>query len=190
MNWKETECYCDQDGVLAAFVDPSILLHGRADLLTDPNFPNLYDYWIPYMGLSDAQFWKPITDLGAKFWADLPKLAWADTLVYYMERIDPAWRIATKPPYYGGAEARAGKHEWIEKYYPGRVSHMTVDKTDLSGPGRLLFDDSEDNCIKWRKRGGMAVLVPGRTNRLFKHAQPLNVLNHVAKQLRALGYEV
>jgi 5'(3')-deoxyribonucleotidase len=59
--------------------------------------------------------------------------------------------------------AGSGKIAWINRKMPDWLSRqyfITPRKWKLSMHGRLLIDDSPENCERWRHAGGVAMLVP------------------------------
>lgn len=155
----------DLDGVAVDFVTPSLLIHGRLDLIADPTFPKVYDYWDD-MGLTAEEFWKPIRAAGQEWWNELPNYPWAGELMELCARYDPNYQIATKPVDAGGCYA---KWNWRAKYAPKQRLHITTDKIELCKPGHVLIDDAEGNITAWNKAGGYGVLFPAtyNSNRAF-----------------------
>lgn len=150
----------DLDGVAVDFVTPSLLIHGRLDLVADPTFPAVYDYW-EQMGLTAEEFWKPIREAGPDWWKSLPNYKWTPELLELVARYDPNFQIATKPVDAGGC---AAKWDWRAQYAPKQRLHITTDKIELCKPGHVLIDDAEGNIDAWNKAGGYGVLFPATYN--------------------------
>lgn len=172
----------DLDGVVVDFVTPSLAIHGREDLIADPSFPPVYDYW-PKMGLTGDEFWKPIKIAGPQFWADLPLYPWAHELMDLCTQYDPDWQIATKPVDAGGC---AAKWDWRLKYAPKHRLHITTDKIELCKPGHVLIDDADGNITAWNAAGGNGILFPAswNENRRFVGCEMQYVRNALLDILR------
>lgn len=171
--------YCDLDGPLVNFIGGSCAAHHRT--IPDDIRPIPYDYWGPLWGMTDVQFWSQIHT--AHFWSSLEIFPWFTELILILSACDPKWRVATHPH---DAASAAGKMHWLRRNLPGRKFHITDCKWELSAPGRILIDDSESVVQKWDKGGGIGILFPAISNKLYRLAD--DPLREVKIQLRKLGY--
>ena len=90
------------------------------------------------------------------FWHDLPQRVWADCPKSGVFDLAEGYILTTPRP---EPTCAAGKMEWLNRHWKG--GHvLTEHKWLLSGPGRVLFDDCEENIAEWRKAGGTGILVP------------------------------
>lgn len=110
--------------------------------------------------LNREQFWDTIDE---DFWAR----CWPSTACYQLieQCIDQVGRenvfVATSPT--KCPKAGSGKMRWMNRRLPQwltRQFFITPRKWKLAGPGRMLIDDCPDNCVKWERAGGVAILVP------------------------------
>jgi hypothetical protein len=153
------QVFLDLDGVVCDFVRPSYEIHGLAHAL-DFCPPTVYDYWNE-MGLTEKEFWAPIESAGFDWWAQLPCLPWTYDLLSFLDDVCPGFEFATKPY---NADSAAGKWNWLDRYSPDEKRHLTSDKSSLSGPGRILIDDSPQQIFKWQENGGTGILFPASYN--------------------------
>jgi len=113
------------------------------------------------------QFWD---SFDRSFWANLPPSPFLLSLTQVLERELGARNIivATSPTIC--SECVAGKLEWIQRFLPPwlhRSYAITPRKELMAQPGVLLIDDRVENCERFVKRRGSALLV----------AQPWNKRN-------------
>lgn len=155
-----TEIYVDLDGTVCDFVGEVCKFHNITNPYYDP--ANFGEYSMPkILGKKYMDIFGP---LDAQFWANLPKLAWADKLFKRIRKYDVY--IATAPS--GNKKCYEGKAIWIEKHYPyladklmiGRAKHAFAKK------GALLIDDKESNITSFEAKGGSTILVPQPWNSL------------------------
>jgi 5'(3')-deoxyribonucleotidase len=142
----------DMDGVLADFVGGVRELFGMPDDWT----PKEYEF-IEGMGMTPQQFWTRISNRPDFFYNLEPihdGLYLARRLI--TEGFDVA--VATSPPL--DPRAAKDKIQWIGTHLPelSRDFFITPRKELLSMSGRILIDDCDANCEKWRERGGTAFL--------------------------------
>lgn len=152
--------FVDLDGVLVDFQAWALGTHDRYHLMNDPSFQK--QYWLDQeLGMTQDEFWAPITACGPEWWSSMPDTPWAGDLVDAVSAWDADWEMASHP---WNADSASGKWEWALKRYPDRNLHLSVDKCSLAAPGRLLIDDHEDHVNKWRDAGGEAILFPASYN--------------------------
>ncbi len=157
-----TLVFLDMDGVLADFVGAACKVHGNRD----PSAVQTWDFWEPW-GLTADEFWAPIRC--REFWASVPPIAAATSLVWEYQRLYGAERVAilTNPGRAGNGGVD-GKIDWITEHLPNFPRDQvifTAAKQFCAAPGHLLVDDSPMNCKLWQAYGGEALL----------WAQPWNV---------------
>lgn len=154
------EIYLDMDGVLCDFARGSLRVHRRLDALE--NYPpGEWDIG-RVIGLSGSDFWHPIHFHAELFWAELEVLPWAERLVEFCESLVLPGRVYLASCPSDHAMSAAGKLMWINRHFPQfqKRFFLTPNKRLLAGPGRLLIDDNDGNCMDWHQDGGAAFLWP------------------------------
>ena len=171
--------FLDLDCVLADFVGGACKAHGLTVKDVLPFWPaGEYGMALPVgraLGKTDgefteADFWRPLNGSRA-FWANLPSLPWAGDLVELVSGAFDDWYIVTAPSWCD--ECIPGKMEWCRRFFglgcadfdrmiPTRHKHL------LSGPGRVLIDDNEENVAGWEAEGGRGILFPSHHNRFHR----------------------
>jgi len=95
----------------------------------------------------------------SEFWSTLPLHDFANTLVEYCRSFagDNCF-LFSKPTSVG---SYAGKAMWVDRFFPEFIRDNLVlgRQKEIVAPGSLLIDDSANNCRKFIKEGGQAVLV-------------------------------
>ncbi len=155
-NRQRPVCYLDLDGVVCDFVGGALRLHGKE---LAPNEVE-WDFCtqIGFNGVNDPAFWD---GMGQSFWAGLEWTPEGPDLVKAIEAIfGENVALMTSPcltP--GGVE---GKVEWVAKHMPAYRRRLFVGpaKHLAAGPHKILVDDHDANCWKFREYGGAAVMVP------------------------------
>lgn len=166
-------CYLDVDGVLTDFMGAALRLHGRTTADVYAGDPSHWRWGVwGMLGLTAEAFWEPITSAGAAFWRDLAWTPEGRDLVDVVEQVfgQPNVYLLTSPsddPY-----SLAGKTQWVKQHLPqyARQTIVTPAKHAVAAEGRLLIDDSDDNCAKWAKAGGRAILFPRPWNVNLRYA--------------------
>lgn len=154
----------------------------------------LYDSrgWARYHGLPslETRFWADVRgDDG--FWANLPKLPWADDLMQTVMLSGVSYWYLTSPSDCGFC--LVGKDTWLTKHYgkgeglPGKMIPCR-DKWLLAKPGRLLIDDHDENVDRWIEHGGQAILFPAVHNRRHAEAGDDKVWATVERELNMFLY--
>lgn len=161
--------FVDLDDVLADFKGAAMALHGKPDHKPAPNDP--WDL-ASVLGISAAQFWQPINELGAEFWAELKPLPWCFRLLDLVSDYTPSWYILTSPSFC--PSSYVGKIRWMREHIHGRFNSfiITGHKHLLATPNSILVDDRLENCEKFVDAGGMAFHLthskdPSDTVRIF-----------------------
>lgn len=146
--------FLDLDGVLADFVGSACDVHGKP--VDDVNCWDFFEAW----GLDEDGFWAPINAAGRDFWSNLKSYPWFDELVSLVEDVDPQFTICTKPSHQ--ADCMAGKLDWIHAQFGSKFRRyiFTPNKSPLAARGRLLIDDSNDNCRGFSDAGGDVACFP------------------------------
>jgi 5'(3')-deoxyribonucleotidase len=170
--------FCDLDGVLAAFHEAAMARCLRLDLDKYKKFLNKNGGWYEhdwpegdtrmiheYLDISKDDFWRAISR-DQYFWVHLPKYEWATSLVNILTSYGEVRFLSAPGP---NASAFSGKKEWVDKHFP-HIELMLV-KSDskqlLSGKGRILIDDLEENVASWEHH----VLFPRRWNKNYNLAR-------------------
>ncbi len=167
--------------MLVRFVDAACALHGKP--VEDADCWGFYAKW----GMNSDEFWAPIAAAGASWWANLEPYPWFNELVDLVSAADPDFLICTTPSVHHSAAASscAGKMDWLHANFGKNFLRydMTVDKSRLSQPGRLLIDDGDHNCIAWRKRKGDFICFPQVWNSNAEHIH--RRMDHVREFLKS-----
>lgn len=175
--------FLDMDEVLCDFVGAALEVHERPDLKT--NWPVGKYRLAEALGMTEAEFWKPIDECGTSFWAELERHVWAEQLVTMCARFDEV-RIVTLPG--PSHHSPAGKVLWLQRHFGGCFASryvFTGDKHLLAAKSRVLIDDSDANVEAFRAAGGVGILMPHPWNRMAgqRFAQPEDKLRHVREEL-------
>lgn len=151
--------FLDMDGCVANFVKAACAAHGRDT--SDVDEWNFFTKW----GIDENQFWEPVNAGGREFWANLEPYEWFDELVGMVKKADPNFYILTKPS--RQASCLAGKLDWIHRHFGKGFRNyiFAPDKSPLAAKGRLLIDDSDDNCHAFSAAGGKFILFPQPWNK-------------------------
>lgn len=164
---RRRSLYLDMDEVLVDFVSPFLRV------LNVPRFTwpvGVYDI-SKATGLPSGDVLAAMRDLPSTWWASLSTTAWMESLVALSVWFDDVVVLTSPRPY--TAEADAGKRAWMNKWLPDVaciVCPDTMEKSQFSGPGKWLIDDSDANIEAWSKHGGEGVLFPRPWNRLHQFA--------------------
>lgn len=171
----------DVDGVLANFVQGACDLHGVENPYLRKDSAGHYDI-VKLLGMPDKEFWEP---LGQDFWADLPKMEHADTIVELLELTYGRDNICilTKPCKTVGCAD--GKRIWLRKHYPQFHYLIGSSKSWCAHQGSILFDDFAKNISRFRQANGRAYLVPAPWNHLYD-VDPLEAVSSFLEYERAV----
>lgn len=120
--------------------------------------------------LDCEEMWRSIHAVGNLFWSHMPETHLYPHLRSLAKRLEAEERasviVASSPSNH--ASSYAGKFEWLKSRRINAHSHAMLgsQKHLLAAPGRILVDDNDTNCRKFREHGGRAVLVPQIWNSL------------------------
>lgn len=127
------------------------------------------------MGLSPRNFWEPINRGDASFWAELPMLPHAMGLMDLVTAATEDWFIVSTPSHQPCS--CSGKLFWLQRFFDNRDFDryvFTKHKELLAGPNVILIDDSDNNCARFQRAGGHAILFPAHHNAHRRsHAEPV-----------------
>lgn len=136
--------------------------------------------------LTQEEFWKPINN-NAGFWIDLKATEWMCEIMDLAGQITPDIHIISSPSHC--PTSYNGKVDWLKREFGRKFDHfaLTPHKEIFAGPGVVLIDDRESNCISFVEVGGEAILFPRYHNPLhsFRH----DPMTHVKSQLVAIAKE-
>jgi 5'(3')-deoxyribonucleotidase len=141
--------YCDIDGVLADFEK------GYAELTNTK----------PSKSFNGKQeFWKPISDAGASFWANLDWMSDGQTLWNYIKKYKPY--ILSAPSM--EQSSRIGKDDWVKTHMPGEYRKLLLypraQKVLFANEDKILIDDMEQTIREWKNAGGIGILHTSAAN--------------------------
>lgn len=156
----ERMCLLDLDGVIFDFVGASLELHGKSI----PRHEVQYDFW-KQVGMTGEEFFAPLRQ--REFWANLPFTEEAAFILGMVkEEFGEKVFLMTQAPdlAYGDGSSNAilGKMDLILKMLPEYSGRYFIGRPKgvLGARGKVLIDDTEENCIEFQKQGGTTVLVP------------------------------
>ena len=105
----------------------------------------------------DNEFWKPLEEEGAIFWATLPWMPDGQELWRYIKRYRP--NILTAPSM--DPSSRAGKEAWCKMHINSQYKNLYFKpakyKSDFAGQDRILIDDRDDTIASWKAKGGIGI---------------------------------
>ena len=154
------QLFVDMDQVLVQFVAGSCKAHGRGV------FPHTcWSYFIHDWCMAVKEFWEPI-DADPLFWLSLDPFPWKEELVRLISHYDSEFMILSCPQ--ESEFCDSGKKLWVREHL--EISNtvdrvvLTSQKHLLSGPDRILIDDSPANISAWELAGGRGILFPDHHN--------------------------
>lgn len=102
----------------------------------------------------------PLIGKSKTFWLDIPKISNFDLLWDFVKGFNPT--ILSGCPKSSFENAKAQKLAWCETHLGDHVEVITClakNKQDhLVEEKDILIDDNEQNCERWEKAGGIAIL--------------------------------
>ena len=141
--------FCDMDGVIVDFEKGYYELTGK-------HTSQFLD--------GSIEFWKPLEEEGALFWATLPWMPDGKDLWNYIKKYKPY--ILTAPSM--DPSSRVGKEAWCKMHINGQYKKLYFKaakyKSDFAGPNKILIDDRQDTIASWNAKGGIGILHTSATN--------------------------
>lgn len=163
---KPTRLFLDLDGVITDFVTAACSLHGfknpytglaRGKHLGNDNLCGILNMQPDdFYGRMDYEFWRHLPS-GDDAGLILRKL----TSYFLVEQVC----VLTSPIHTRGC--LDGKRDWINDHLPDFRGQYLIGgaKHFCASPNALLIDDMDKNVDKWRRHGGVAILIPRPWNR-------------------------
>jgi len=173
------QIFLDMDGI---FVDFDAGVRERYNNDWHPT-----EWAIPYreFGTTFKEFWDGIDFPG--FWRGLPWTEDGKRIRSIIEPMRPIILTCAVLPY-----AMPGKMQWLKKHWPDVIKEKRViitagheAKAAVSGPGKILIDDKNENIDEWNEAGGTGILYPRPWNKLAGTPYPLEYL--MSSLMLALG---
>lgn len=185
---KIKQVHIDMDGVLCDWVGGVCDLLGKHRILTLGCWPR-GEYEIEStFDMSTDRLWNLINRQGIDWWSHLDPLPHIVPLIDLVSEFSAPISILTSP---GVCEyAATGKFRWIKQHLPQYQERLYLcrDKYLMANEDRLLIDDNDDNCRRFREEGGQAILFPQPWNE--KHIYSNRPMESVKHQLNGiLGHE-
>ena len=144
--------YCDMDGVLVNFVQGYKELTG-IDTST-------------YVK-GDTNFWAPVDEAGAEWWANLDWMSDGSQLWNYIKKYDPY--ILSSPS--RSNSSRVGKDAWCKINIPNQYRKLLLyprhEKQKFAGPNHILIDDMAETIKEWNNKGGIGILHKSAATTIF-----------------------
>jgi len=153
---KITKIFIDLDDTLVDFMGQAAILLGYSGVNTKQD---LTRFWTLVSGdQMQTELWARLNAAGSEWWANLPKLPWADDLLAAANAACDDVVILTSPGCRSGAEIAAkGKILWSLREYRNNELILAHKKYMCSSPGAVLVDDWGKFTKPWEQRGGTAV---------------------------------
>lgn len=156
----------DMDGVLADFFNGVFnaagILQSTDHITLEQPWPYNVAKWLENVSPDLAPLNRmSITHMCAadsRFWATLHIYPDARNLVTFLmdNRFDVV--VTTSPQDH---RSHVQKLDWLEHWFPELIHTAFIDRKELmANPNHLLIDDHEENCRKFRARGGHTILYP------------------------------
>lgn len=158
--------FLDLDGTVVDFITPAMELNGVPPHIS-ANYPKVgWDVvkacntlrdqlGLPPVNVHD--FWRNVNS--SVFWSGLKPYPGALDFVDWLTSKFDVY-ISTSPS--SSPHSSWGKHAWVYEKLPRLKRKLFIgsQKHLLAGRGRLLIDDSDENCNKFQDWGGKSLLVP------------------------------
>jgi len=114
--------------------------------------------WEQITGVTDEEIHAYIGN--HDFWANLPKMPWADDLIELINSTTDQWSFLSYPTKYYGSWS--GKAEWVDKNYPQHFDRLMLSRQKYRSASRqhCLIDDRKCNCEKFERAGGTVIPFP------------------------------
>lgn len=162
--------FVDLDGVMVDFITGVLKLHD-VPYVDFSEFKGTYAL-TKILNMTPMDFWKHI-DQNESFWENLEKTEEADEIINFLEQhTDPKNIFFLSSPS-RNPDCHHGKAKWIWKYYPKYLTRLilTGHKQFLADRDRLLIDDNDEHCNKFKEAGGRALLFPRPWNTKYAFAE-------------------
>lgn len=162
MRTQDTKILLDMDGVIANFIAGTCRLHSVRNPYDDPKNYGQIDIQ-DLIGIAGPAFW---ARMDREFWAGLPKMPDADTIVDLLEDQFGVKNICILTSPVRTIGCADGKLDWLRKHFPQYRRQFLIGpaKEFCAHKNSILIDDSEANVRKFRDAGGRALLIPALWN--------------------------
>ena len=145
MTKQITKIYVDLDGVLVNCAKGCAEVHGPE--------------WQKVFNLDRGAFWKPINEIGHRFWIKLEWIDGSQELWEFLKPFNPHVLTAGNRHH----SCRFGKFIWVYGQLGLRAAQQMIicnriEKSDHAKDGVLLIDDYHKNITAWKKAGGVGIL--------------------------------
>ncbi len=164
------QLYCDLDGVLADF-------DARFEHFTGMLPRDYEEQAIQQLGEKKGKekFWNLIDEqIGVRFWRGIPWMPEGQQLWDYIKPFNPS--ILTAPS--RNEVSIIGKKLWVQdnigKDIP-IIFKQAKEKSDLSGPNKILIDDREDTILSWKSKNGIGLLYKGDTQEIIRELNKIGI---------------
>ena len=148
--------FLDLDGVIANFTK-------AVTNAFNIEYDNIEDNWIkgeysiaPQIGKTEGEIWARLNKIDT-FWEDIEVYPYASKMVKYLKSKYEV-HVCTSPS--SQPNCTTGKIKWLIKnrFGFGRNIIITPNKHLFAGPNRVLIDDMDANCEKFKLFGGETIL--------------------------------
>jgi 5'(3')-deoxyribonucleotidase len=157
--------YLDMDEVLVDTTYNVMKYHNLPNFYRDPKNHGIY--YIHHLAkMKHEEMWHV---LDADFWANLPKMPWANQMIETACKIVGANNVYILSAPIESAGCCFGKQQWIRKHFPFLSPNLilTCAKHAAIAKNSMLFDDSENNEAAFKEKDIMDsfYLIPSLNNR-------------------------
>lgn len=156
--------YLDMDGVCCNWLDATLITLNKEKLIK--NIPKDAFNIEQATKLDFLYIKEKIFEQGSEFWKNLEEFKWFKELYEELESLGEVIFLtapSTDP------SSLKGKLEWLQDRFGENFKSyiMTPQKYHCSSSSSILIDDTLDQCEKFIKNGGFAVMFPSELNHLI-----------------------
>lgn len=182
-------CFLDADGVITDWIGGMLRSH---NVYINP-YKNSQNWGNPkfeeVLGMNSVIMWS-VAD--SYWWANLNPTEYFYRIMSILENYFGPNNICllTSPTKNKderiAPEAAHGKIKWINKWLPSYRDQFLIGyhKEFAAAPNKILVDDSDDKCNKFRDAGGKAILFPQRWNSAYAETDRcVEVLEEKVKEI-------
>ena len=174
----------DLDGVCCDWVTAALTSLGKKEYIGNwkPGAKGIEEL----TGLPKSIFWTELEALGSKWWRDLEEYPWFWDLYHTLTKSGEVV-FCTSPNL--DPSSLKGKVGWIQDRFGKHFRNyiITNKKNYTAGKNRVLVDDNDKQCLKFRESGGQTILFPQLWNETaFNQEAQLNKIAYVNKKIEEI----
>jgi 5'(3')-deoxyribonucleotidase len=179
---KKIKIYLDMDGVCCNWLDSTLLLLDRKDLIK--NIPKDAFNIEEATELDFLYIRNELAKLGSKFWKDLEEFSWFKKLY---EELNALGEVVFLTAPSTDPSSLKGKLQWLQDRFGENFKSyiMTPQKFHCANMNSILIDDTLEQCHKFIKNDGFAVMFPSELNHLIDDLKTdEDVINYTIKLVK------